>query len=109
MPPLRRGDEARVRLDPTCRGTDRPHHPSKDCATGGATSVQDHVGHAYFVAFHGRPVYRMALGQPMSVLGLPYRADELEHVVSSAESTTDARGVVAARPRGAAGGIPEGR
>ena len=84
MPPLRRGDEVRVRLDPSCRGRDRPHHPSEEGAVGRITSIQDHNGNAYFVVFRGRPVYRMVRGQPTSVLGLPYRADELEHITMPA-------------------------
>ena len=84
MPPLRRGDEVRVRLDPLCRGRDLPHHPSEEGAIGKITSIQDHNGHAYFVVFSGHPVYRTAIEQPMSVLGLPYRADELEHITMPA-------------------------
>ena len=44
-----------------------------------ASGTLDHVGHAIFVLFRGRPVYRIETGLPMSVFGLQYRTEDGLH------------------------------
>jgi hypothetical protein len=74
----------RVRLDPTCPGGSRPHHPAEHGVRGVVTAIGKPGDHSVFILFKGG---RAAVFPPPGGLGLGryYRPDELEPIPEPAE------------------------
>jgi len=78
VPAFRLGDHVRIKLSDDCRGSDRPHDPSEQGATGLITAINGERGHVLFVRFIGSDVSCHERGIAHSIHGLAYRPDELE-------------------------------